>query len=282
MAPASARSRVRPREAMSRSQTFLIAGRRRASRRTRSNFCRPRRVRPILVIQVLLPPGRVGAHRLQVAAFVRTDPHVLPGGRDRQRTDPLPRRVVADGLAVRVDVGESAPLPPPRDARSGASHPLERAHRSLPSLAGSSKFTLDTFVGAAQHPLRRAVSRCRHDGIPSLAPHHVKRRGRDGRRLGTLFIMTTSGAAGPEGRCPVCGKGTLADIDFGGDDAVPGSREPTGGHLHLRARGPASSPRGRRHGPSRRRAEDLGGGDGAQPRRGGRRRRGRLRDPENG
>ena len=39
--------------------------------------------------------------------------------------------------------------------------------------------------------------------------------------------MTASGAAGPEGRCPVCGKGTLADIDFGGDDQFqdPESRQ---------------------------------------------------------
>lgn len=39
--------------------------------------------------------------------------------------------------------------------------------------------------------------------------------------------MTASGAAGPEGRCPVCGKGTLADIDFGGDEQFqdPESRQ---------------------------------------------------------
>ena len=39
--------------------------------------------------------------------------------------------------------------------------------------------------------------------------------------------MTTSGASGPEGRCPVCGEGTLADIDFGGDNQFqdPESRQ---------------------------------------------------------
>lgn len=39
--------------------------------------------------------------------------------------------------------------------------------------------------------------------------------------------MTPSGAAGPESRCPVCGEGTLADIDFGGDDQFqdPESRQ---------------------------------------------------------
>jgi hypothetical protein len=39
--------------------------------------------------------------------------------------------------------------------------------------------------------------------------------------------MTAPGAADPEGRCPICGKGTLADIDFGGDDQFqdPESRQ---------------------------------------------------------
>ena len=39
--------------------------------------------------------------------------------------------------------------------------------------------------------------------------------------------MTTSGGAVSEGRCPVCGEGTLADIDFDGDDQFqdPASRQ---------------------------------------------------------
>jgi len=32
--------------------------------------------------------------------------------------------------------------------------------------------------------------------------------------------MTASEAAGSGGRCPICGVGTLADIDFGGDANV--------------------------------------------------------------
>ena len=37
----------------------------------------------------------------------------------------------------------------------------------------------------------------------------------------------TSGTTGSEGRCPVCGEGTLADIDFDGDDQIqdPESRQ---------------------------------------------------------
>jgi len=32
--------------------------------------------------------------------------------------------------------------------------------------------------------------------------------------------MSASETAGSDGRCPVCGVGTLADIDFGGDENV--------------------------------------------------------------
>ncbi|MGH2680044.1 MAG: hypothetical protein ACRDG8_06105 [Actinomycetota bacterium] len=39
--------------------------------------------------------------------------------------------------------------------------------------------------------------------------------------------MSTSNEREDEGRCPVCGEGTLADIDFGGDDLFqdPESRQ---------------------------------------------------------
>ena len=39
--------------------------------------------------------------------------------------------------------------------------------------------------------------------------------------------MMASDVAGREGRCPVCGEGTLADIDFGGRDLFqdPESRQ---------------------------------------------------------
>lgn len=40
-------------------------------------------------------------------------------------------------------------------------------------------------------------------------------------------IMTTSGTVASDGPCPICGKGTLADIDFDGDDQFqdPESRQ---------------------------------------------------------
>jgi hypothetical protein len=39
--------------------------------------------------------------------------------------------------------------------------------------------------------------------------------------------MMASDVAGPENRCPICGEGTLADIDFGGRDLFqdPESRQ---------------------------------------------------------
>lgn len=44
---------------------------------------------------------------------------------------------------------------------------------------------------------------------------------------GYTVIMTSSDDAGSERRCPRCGKGVLADIDFGGDDLFqdPKSRQ---------------------------------------------------------
>ncbi len=41
------------------------------------------------------------------------------------------------------------------------------------------------------------------------------------------FIMTTSDTVGSVSRCPICGEGTLADIDFDGDDQFqdPESRQ---------------------------------------------------------
>jgi hypothetical protein len=44
---------------------------------------------------------------------------------------------------------------------------------------------------------------------------------------GYPVVMTASDTAGPEGRCTVCGEGTLADIDFGGRDLFqdPESRQ---------------------------------------------------------
>ena len=51
---------------------------------------------PDVVIAILPSTGGVGAGRLQVAVGVGADPHVLPRGRDRERTDPRQRRVVLD------------------------------------------------------------------------------------------------------------------------------------------------------------------------------------------
>ena len=51
------------------------------------------------VVEVLAPPGRVDARRLELRAGVRRDPDVAPGGRDREGADPLERLLVVDLLA---------------------------------------------------------------------------------------------------------------------------------------------------------------------------------------
>ena len=61
---------------------------------------------PCRVIEVLLPPGSIRAHRLQMPTLVRADPHVLPCGRDRQRADPRDHVGVGDGPPVGVEIGE--------------------------------------------------------------------------------------------------------------------------------------------------------------------------------
>ena len=64
---------------------------------------------PGVVVAVLLAPGGVEAGRLQMAVGIRADPHVAPGGRDRQLADARQVRRVADKLAVGLVVGEAAP-----------------------------------------------------------------------------------------------------------------------------------------------------------------------------
>jgi hypothetical protein len=61
--------------------------------------------------------------------------------------------------------------------------------------------------------------------FPSLAPTGPNAEVETDRARYAV-IMTTSDA-GSDGRCPVCGQGTLADIDFGGDDQFqdPESRQ---------------------------------------------------------
>src|SRR5439155_2332662 len=74
---------------------------------------------PLVVVAVLPPAGGVGAHRLDVAVRPRTDPHVLPGGRDGERLQPVDP-VVLDQVPVAVVVGKAASRATPGPA--GAVH----------------------------------------------------------------------------------------------------------------------------------------------------------------
>ena len=66
---------------------------------------------PLRVVDVLPPPSRVGAHRLDVAHRVRADPDVLPGRRDDEFADALEDLGLFDPLAVLVQVLEPSPAP---------------------------------------------------------------------------------------------------------------------------------------------------------------------------
>src|SRR4051794_11770662 len=84
---------------------------------------------PDVVVAVLLSPGGVDAGRLDVPAWMRTDPDVLPGRRDCQRADALEDLSVADRNAVRIAVGESAPAARSPQARPGAVDASKAWHR---------------------------------------------------------------------------------------------------------------------------------------------------------
>jgi len=73
---------------------------------------------PLRVVPVLLASSSVASHRLYVAAVIQADPDLLPGGRDRERTDPGERLGIVDGAAVgRTVVEPSANAPPPDAGR---------------------------------------------------------------------------------------------------------------------------------------------------------------------
>ncbi len=63
---------------------------------------------PVVVVEVLPPPGGVGPDRLDVAAIVSADPDVLPSRRDDERLDALHGRLVRDRVAAFVAVREAA------------------------------------------------------------------------------------------------------------------------------------------------------------------------------
>src|SRR5262249_13288347 len=63
---------------------------------------------PLRVIAILLPPARIAARRLEMAARIGANPHVGPRGRDHERADARQHGGVADAAAVLVDIAETA------------------------------------------------------------------------------------------------------------------------------------------------------------------------------
>ena len=82
---------------------------------------------PLGVVEVLPPPGCVGADRLQVAVRALADPHLLPGGRDDQSCAPLPvLGREADPEVVQID--ETLAGATPRPAGIGGGHGPQTHH----------------------------------------------------------------------------------------------------------------------------------------------------------
>src|SRR4029453_2094262 len=89
---------------------------------------------PALVIQVLLSARGVGPGRLEVAEWIRRDPHVRPGGRDGERADPVDDLGIRDRLPPLVNVGKApAPAASGEAGRGGVggADPGRRLHGGL-------------------------------------------------------------------------------------------------------------------------------------------------------
>ena len=84
---------------------------------------------PIGVVEVLLAARRVDAGRLQMAARVRADPHVLPGGRDRQRADAIQRHLSSSRLPSGSKNSKPAAAAAAADTRLGTVDASQSAHR---------------------------------------------------------------------------------------------------------------------------------------------------------
>ncbi len=66
------------------------------------------------VISILFPSLRITAGGLNVSMWARTDPHVGPGGRDDDLSDPIDRFGIGDAASLLVQIEEPlAGAPPP-------------------------------------------------------------------------------------------------------------------------------------------------------------------------
>src|SRR4029078_12498938 len=80
-------------------------------------------------VEVLAPPGRVDASRLQLRARARRDPHVAPGRRDDELLDAsqpiaLDRCTAAVHVPKRSPAAEPSPPSAPRHLRRPSRYPL--------------------------------------------------------------------------------------------------------------------------------------------------------------
>ena len=67
-------------------------------------------VPPGWVVPILLSPTTVKTRRLEMRVRIHGDPHVPPGGRNRERRDPAEDSRISDRAAARFHVRERAPL----------------------------------------------------------------------------------------------------------------------------------------------------------------------------
>jgi hypothetical protein len=71
---------------------------------------------PLLVVEILPPPGIVGADRLQVAVRCGADPYLFPCRRDDQQLATL-HLIRTEAISRLVQIDEPLPGTPPRPTR---------------------------------------------------------------------------------------------------------------------------------------------------------------------
>ena len=93
----------------------------------------------MLVVKVLLAPGRIDPGCLQMPTRVHANPHIPPGRRDHELSDPLKHLGVVDPLSVRVEVLKPTAAPSPGNTwRRAIATPQSRDRRAPINAAGPS------------------------------------------------------------------------------------------------------------------------------------------------
>ena len=125
---------------------------------------------PLRVVTVLLAPAGIAPAGLQVATRVGADSHLGPGGGNGQGADPFQGRLVAQRLAVGVEVGKTAAPAPAAQAGRGVADVAQPGRGGgLPRLLGLLGGHAPDCGGAAVNAAQAPTASIHHPALPQLA-----------------------------------------------------------------------------------------------------------------